>query len=91
MDIAFSELGKAAEQIKTVHSAIRWISQKRKSSRTGQSHILSGIIGDICFAGDLRPFLPYLALGEYIQVGKGAAFGNGRYEMVDITTVSGQP
>lgn len=82
MEIPFAELGKLAEGIKTVCSSTNWASRTRRSRSTGQDQILGGIIGDIKFSGDLRPFLPFLAAGEYLHVGKDVAFGNGRYELL---------
>ena len=82
MEIDFLEMGRLAEQIKRIHSDVGWVSRRRRSTRTGQEHSFSGIIGDLTFEGELTPFLPFLALGEYLHVGKGVAFGNGRYEII---------
>ncbi len=43
---------------------------------------LGGIIGNVTYAGDLTPFLPFIVLGKYIHVGKGATFGLGKYEII---------
>lgn len=40
---------------------------------------LGGIVGSGTFRGDLTDFHPFLCAGEYLQVGKGASFGLGRY------------
>jgi len=42
---------------------------------------LGGIIGNITYAGNLEQFLPFIVLGKYVHVGKGATFGLGQYEI----------
>lgn len=39
----------------------------------------SGLIGSATFTGGLTEYHPFLIAGEYLQVGKGATFGLGRY------------
>jgi CRISPR/Cas system endoribonuclease Cas6 (RAMP superfamily) len=39
----------------------------------------SGLTGRATFTGDLAEFHPFLLAGEYLNVGKGATFGLGRY------------
>lgn len=45
------------------------------------SGVQQGCIGKICFSGELEEFLPFLRLGELLNVGKGAAYGMGRYTL----------
>ena len=42
---------------------------------------MGGFVGDISFKGDLEKFLPFIALGEYIHLGKGTSFELGKYEI----------
>jgi hypothetical protein len=56
----------------------------RYSRRREVTHDLSGFVGEVTFAGELAPFLPYLKLGEYLHVGKNAVFGNGWYEIAKV-------
>jgi hypothetical protein len=57
----------------------------RTSSKTRQGHELSSFVGSVTY--DLCPdtcnlapvFLPCLALGELVHVGKHAAWGNGLF------------
>ncbi len=41
----------------------------------------SGVIGKGTFTGDMEEFHPFLLAGEYLHVGKGAAFGLGRFRL----------
>ncbi|MGH8590087.1 MAG: CRISPR system precrRNA processing endoribonuclease RAMP protein Cas6, partial [Gammaproteobacteria bacterium] len=38
-----------------------------------------GLLGQITYRGDLSPFLPWLALGEWMHIGGKTSFGLGRY------------
>jgi CRISPR/Cas system endoribonuclease Cas6 (RAMP superfamily) len=54
---------------------------ERYSSRQEQRINMGGFVGEITFEGDLRPFMPLIEAGEVLHVGKGTAFGLGRYEV----------
>jgi hypothetical protein len=73
----FAGLGLRAEQVRTVSSDVQWVERFRTSSRTHQRHELSGFTGTAVYAGELHEFLPWLALGELIHIGKHTAFGSG--------------
>jgi hypothetical protein len=42
---------------------------------------LSGVMGEGCLSGDFRDLMTFLALGEYLHLGKGASFGMGAYQL----------
>ena len=42
---------------------------------------LGGLVGEAVYEGDLSPFLPILAAGELVHVGKSTVFGNGLYRI----------
>jgi hypothetical protein len=84
LDVDFQELGRSAENVRTVACDVKWIERFRTSSKTRQRHELSGLIGDVSYEGDLREFLPWLALGELTHLGKHTAWGMGWYEMTSI-------
>jgi len=71
-----------AEEISVISRKLRWVEQERYSRRQKQNIPQGGFVGEICFEGDLEPFLTYLRLGEAVHVGKGATFGMGRFEVV---------
>ena len=58
-----------------------WVDWERYSTRQKQRMNLGGLIGEARYSGDLAPFLPLLALGELVHVGKACAFGNGLYRI----------
>jgi CRISPR/Cas system endoribonuclease Cas6 (RAMP superfamily) len=80
LDLDFKALGQQAESVQTVTVDSQWIDRTRRT-RKGFSQDLSGFIGEVTYRGDLGPFLPLLLLGEYVHVGKNAAFGNGWYQL----------
>ncbi len=46
---------------------------------------LGGFVGEITYKREnLKEFLPYILLGSFTHVGKGATFGLGKYEIVSI-------
>jgi CRISPR-associated endoribonuclease Cas6 len=76
----FKALGEQAEQVQTVAVQSRWLGRSRRTRR-GFTQDLSGFVGEVTYRGELTPFLPLLLLGEYLHVGKNAAFGNGWYQL----------
>lgn len=58
-----------------------WRDWTRFSSRQQQKMTLGGVVGDWTLNGDISPFMPFLRLGEWLHVGKEAAFGLGRYTL----------
>src|SRR5574338_320432 len=60
---------------------LTWRDWTRYSSRQGQKMQLGGLVGEWTLSGDLAPLWPLLHLGQWLHVGKEAAFGLGRYEL----------
>ncbi|MBI3786302.1 MAG: CRISPR system precrRNA processing endoribonuclease RAMP protein Cas6 [Deltaproteobacteria bacterium] len=77
LNIDFKALGTAAEEIRTVEDATRWVDRSRFTRRRGVTHDLSGFAGRLTVQGNLQPFLTLLRAGEYLHIGKNAVFGNG--------------
>ncbi|KAB0669815.1 CRISPR system precrRNA processing endoribonuclease RAMP protein Cas6 [Oryzomonas sagensis] len=46
-----------------------------------RSLALSGVMGDGVLNGDFNDLMPFLALGEYLHLGKGASYGMGHYRL----------
>lgn len=82
LEVDFAGLGAQAEKVRTVSSKVQWLEQFRTSSKTRQRHELSGFVGEAVYEGDLTEFLPWLALGELVHVGKHTAWGMGRIHLL---------
>jgi hypothetical protein len=83
LDVDFRGLGERSEKIRKVGGRFEWLDRARTSTKTGQRHELSGFVGSATYAGALDEFLPWLALGELVHVGKHTAWGNGWFVMED--------
>ena len=81
LDADFKGLGERSERVRRVASHFEWLDRARTSGKTGQRHELSGFVGEATYEGDLEEFLPWLAMGELVNVGRYTAWGNGRFEM----------
>jgi CRISPR/Cas system endoribonuclease Cas6 (RAMP superfamily) len=79
LHVDFSELGKRAEQVRTISCEVQWIDRSRISSKTRRRHELAGFVGEVTYDGQLHEFFPWLALGELVHVGRHTAWGNGWY------------
>ncbi len=69
------------------HVAVRsndlvWDDWARYSARQKEWMQFGGLLGSVTYEGDLRPFMPWLALGEWLHVGGKTSFGLGRYRVV---------
>lgn len=74
-------IGRAG-RVQTVESQLHWHDWERYSHRQKTRMQLGGVMGQVSYAGELGPFLPLLALGADLHVGKGTGFGLGRYEII---------
>jgi len=81
-DLPYSDiLDRAEREVQLVNSDLSWQDLERYSYLQKQKIIMGGVVGTVTFAGNIAPFLPLLRLGEYLHVGKGTAFGLGRYQL----------
>ena len=74
---------EATQKVQKVHEESQWNEWSRYSRRQNARMSLGGFKGKITFEGDLGTFIPFLLLGQYIHVGKGTAFGLGKYAIRD--------
>lgn len=70
-----------ADTLQDDRSALRWHDMRRYSSRQQQQVPLSGVLGRWTLKGELAPVLPWLALGQWLHLGKGATLGLGGYRL----------
>lgn len=75
----YQVLLKKAEEVETSGSDLGWKDWVRYSTRIKDKMEIRGIIGRICYRGDLGPFWSLLRLGELLHVGKWTSFGLGKY------------
>lgn len=77
----FAGLGRRADEVILIHSDTTWLTRQRTSTRTGQSHEISGFIGAAHYEfpspAAFEEFSPLLKLGEYLHIGKNAPWGHG--------------
>lgn len=81
LELDFRGLIQQALGMERVCEDVDWCDLERYSTRQKQRMKLGGFIGSATYAGDLAKFLPLLALGEVLHVGKAAGFGLGRYRI----------
>lgn len=60
---------------------VRWWDLHRWSSRQEKDLIHGGIVGNLAYQGEMTPFLPWLALGQWLQIGSKTTFGFGVYRL----------
>ncbi len=82
---AAKDLPDKASGIEVRHKNLHWYEWGRYSSRQKDLMKLGGLKGEISFEGNLTSFMPYLKLGEAVNIGQGTSFGLGRYEIEKIT------
>lgn len=81
LNVDYHSLIEDAMEVKIKERHTGWYDWERYSSRQDTRMQLGGIVGNITYSGNLSPFLPFLILGKYVHVGKGATFGLGKYEI----------
>lgn len=85
LDVDFKGLIDGAATIRTADSKLTWQQQSRFSGRQKQRIAMGGVVGSITFAAPdeetWKPYLPLLAAGQFVHVGKGAVMGLGKYQM----------
>ncbi len=80
IDADFPALVRAAEQVETVESSLRWVELSRYSTRQRRAMRLGGVVGRLRCAGLAPELWPFLRAGELVHVGKAATFGLGQMQ-----------
>jgi len=80
-DLDFRGLIERSQKIERVSAHLHWHDWERYSSRQKQHMLLGGFLGSVTYSGDFDEFLPLLAWGEVLHVGKAASFGLGQYQI----------
>ena len=70
-----------SEKVMIEKEDLTWYDWQRYSACQDTRMKLGGFVGEVTYTGEqLKEFFPYILLGKYIHVGKGATFGLGKYE-----------
>jgi hypothetical protein len=81
----FKRLIVQAGAVRTVESRLHWRRQERYSRRQQQKIEMGGVLGTMVFEAtdseQLASFLPLVAAGEWVHVGKGCVMGLGQYRV----------
>ncbi|MEO0080662.1 MAG: CRISPR system precrRNA processing endoribonuclease RAMP protein Cas6, partial [candidate division WOR-3 bacterium] len=83
VDMDHKRLIALAEKIRLADAVMAGDDWAHYSSRQQRLIETEGVTGWITYEGELGPFLPYLQAGELLHVGKGTAFGMGRYRILN--------
>ncbi|MFQ6120332.1 MAG: CRISPR system precrRNA processing endoribonuclease RAMP protein Cas6 [Methanosarcinales archaeon] len=79
IDLDYKGIIEKAKKVECLTSELHWAEQTRYSGRQKSLMKMGGLVGKAIFRGELQPFLPLLAAGEYLHVGKGCVMGLGKY------------
>ncbi|MGA1871275.1 MAG: CRISPR system precrRNA processing endoribonuclease RAMP protein Cas6 [bacterium] len=88
-DREFKTLITQAHDIEIAKRSLYWEDWERYSNRQAARMKMGGFMGEITYEGQFEPFWPYIALGEYIHIGKGSSFGLGKYTINGIESEEG--
>ncbi|MGO0122579.1 CRISPR system precrRNA processing endoribonuclease RAMP protein Cas6 [Desulfothermobacter acidiphilus] len=81
----FRALIARAQVVRMLRYSTRWVTWERYSTRQGRKVPCGGVVGWALYEGPWAEFYPLLLLGEFLHVGKGTVFGQGKYKVVEIS------
>lgn len=79
--VDFKGLIDRAKSVRIQEESIYWDDWERYSNRQQQRLKLGGFCGSLVYKGDISDCWPFIKLGEVVHVGKGTAFGLGKYSI----------
>ena len=82
LETDFAGLGHIADRMARLSAGLRWVEAQRWSGRQQRRVPLGGIVGEMEMAGDVQALWPYLWMGQWLHVGKGAVMGFGQYRLL---------
>ncbi len=80
----FAGLNHLSEELALSNPQFHWWDWSRHSLRQRQKIPMGGIYGSFELHGGLAPFWPFLWLGQWTRLGKGACMGLGSYQMFPL-------
>ncbi|MEJ5365567.1 MAG: CRISPR system precrRNA processing endoribonuclease RAMP protein Cas6 [Desulfosoma sp.] len=82
LNMDFQSFGLQADRdVKVIAEDLDWVEEFRPSKSQSVDHRLKGWVGHVIYQGEFKEFWPYLWIGQYVHVGKAAAFGQGWYKV----------
>ncbi len=75
------ELIGLAKNVRIAAHPAQWLDWTRYSARQNTRLKMGGVKGKVIYEGGFEPFLPLLAIGQHLHVGKGTVFGLGKYRV----------
>ena len=84
LTLDFKGIIEKSKGIETRDGDVHWHDWERYSARQDTRMKMGGFVGKVDYQGNLAEFVPLLKLGERVHVGKGTAFGLGRYEIGSV-------
>jgi len=82
LELNFQEFIDKAKTIKIENNQTEWIHWQRLSNRQDRKIEMYGLTREITYMGELNTYLEYLIWGQYTNVGKNTAFGQGVYRVL---------
>ena len=79
---SFGELLPILDSIQIVTDETHWQESWSHNRRDGTDKPNGGFIGKVTYVGNIAPLLPYILMGQGIQVGKNAVKGSGWYDVI---------
>lgn len=86
----FAALARLAREVRVVASDLEFAPWERFSTKQAARIRFGGVLGRVTYAGPLRPFRPLLEAGQWLRVGRGTSFGQGRYVLEAAETAGGK-
>ncbi|HEX7380895.1 MAG TPA: CRISPR system precrRNA processing endoribonuclease RAMP protein Cas6, partial [Nevskiaceae bacterium] len=78
-DDDYAALAEGARSIRVEDTDLRWRDWSRRSARQQRRIPMGGMVGAITVSGSLERLWPWLWVGQWLHVGKGAVMGAGHY------------
>jgi len=79
----YKKLISLATNVKIIKEDTHWWDWERYSTRQNTRMKMGGLLGEITYTGDLKPFLSLIKAGEILHTGKNTSFGLGKYKIID--------
>jgi len=81
LEADYAGLAARSRQISLSANKTYWQELERYSRRQDRRISMGGLVGTATYQGNLTEFMPWLALGEQVHVGKNTVFGLGKYNL----------